>query len=58
MKFKTVSGNGRKINKNYKEAREKAENIFLQIDPPFSLRTVASKLSGAIRGKCYKSDII
>jgi len=58
MEFKTVSGNERKIKEKYKEAREKAENVFLQIDPPFSHRTVASKLSGSIRGKGYKSGLI
>jgi len=55
---KTVYGNERKINKNYKEAREKAENVFLQIDSPFSHRIVAGKLSGSIRGKGYKSGLI
>jgi hypothetical protein len=58
MEFKTVSGNERKIGGKYKEAREKSENVFLQIDPPFSHRTVAGKLSGAIRGKDYKSGLI
>jgi len=58
MEFKTVSGNERKIKEKYKEAREKAENVFLQINPPFSHRTVASKLSGSIRGKGYKSGLI
>jgi hypothetical protein len=58
MEFKTVSGNERKIKEKYKEAREKAENVFLQIDPPFSHRTVASRLSGSIRGKAYKSGLI
>ena len=58
MEFKTVSGNERKIKEKYKEAREKAENVFLQIDPPFSHRTVARKLAGAIRGKGHKSGLI
>jgi len=58
MEFKTVSGNERKIKEKYKEAREKAENVFLQIDPPFSHRTVAGKISGSIRGKGYKSGLI
>jgi len=58
MEFKTVSGNERKIKEKYKEAREKAENVFLQIDPPFSHRTVVRKLSGSIRGKGYKSGLI
>jgi hypothetical protein len=58
MEFKTVSGNERKIREKYKEAREKAEHVFLQIDPPFSHRTVASKLSGSIRGKGYESGLI
>jgi hypothetical protein len=58
MEFKTVSGNERKIKEKYKEAREKAENVFLQIDPAFSQRTVARKLSGSIRGKGYKSGLI
>ena len=58
MEFKTVSGNERKIKEKYKEAREKAENVFLQIDPPFPHRIVASKLSGSIRGKGYKSGLI
>jgi hypothetical protein len=54
MEFKTVSGNERKIKEKYKEARDKAENVFLQIDSSFSYRTVIRKLSGAIRGKGYK----
>jgi hypothetical protein len=58
VEFKTVSGNERKIKEKYKEAREKADNVFLQIDPPFSHRTVAGKLSGSIRGKGYKSGLI
>ena len=58
MEFKTVSGNERKIREKYKGAREKAENVFLQIDPPFSQRTVARKLSGTIRGKGYKSGLL
>ncbi|WP_461246331.1 CdiA C-terminal domain-containing protein [Treponema sp. R6D11] len=58
MEFKTISGNERKIKEKYKEAREKAENVFLQIDPPFPHRTVAGKLSGSIRGKGYKSGLI
>ena len=58
MEFKTVSGNERKIKEKYKEARDKAENVFLQIEPPFSYRTVIRKLSGAVRGKGYKSGLI
>jgi hypothetical protein len=58
MEFKTVSGNERKIKEKYKEAREKADNVFLQINPPFSHRTVAGKLSGSIRGKGYKFGLI
>jgi hypothetical protein len=58
MEFKTVAGNERKIREKYKEARGKAENVFMQINPPFSHRTVASKLSGSIRGKGYKSGLI
>ena len=58
MEFKTVSGNERKIKEKYKEAREKAENVFIQIDPPFTQRIVASKLSGTIRAKGYKSGMI
>jgi hypothetical protein len=58
MEFKTVSGNERKIKEKYKEAREKAENVFLQIDPAFSYRTVIRKLSGAIRGKSYNSGLL
>ena len=58
MEFKTVSGNERKIKEKYKEAREKADNVFLQVDPPFSHRTVVRKLSGAIRGKGYLSGLI
>ena len=58
MEFKTVSGSERKIKEKYKEAREKAENVFLQIAPPFPHRTVAGKLSGSIRGKGYQSGLI
>ena len=58
MEFKTVSGNERKIKEKYKEAREKADNVFLQIDAPFSQKTVVSKLSGTIRGKGYETGLI
>ena len=58
IEFKTVSGNEKKIKEKYKETREKAENVFLQIDPPFSHRTVVRKLSGSIRGKGYKLGLI
>ena len=58
MEFKTVTGNERKIKEKYKEAREKAENVFLQIDPPFSQKIVARKLSGTIRGKGFTAGLI
>jgi len=58
MEFKTVSGNERKIKEKYKEAREKAENVFIQIDPLFTQKTVARKLAGVIRGKNYKTGLI
>jgi hypothetical protein len=58
MEFKIVSDNERKIKEKYKEARKKTENVFLQIDSDFTHRTVARKLSGAIRGKGYKSGLI
>ena len=58
MEFKTVTGNERKIKEKFKEARKKADNVFLQIDPPFSHRTVARKLAGVIKGKNYSSGLI
>ena len=58
MEFKTVTGNERKIKEKFKEAREKAENVFLQIDPLFSRRTVARKLAGTIRSKGYESGLV
>jgi len=58
MEFKTVFGNERKIKERYKEAREKADNVFLQIDSPFTQKTITSKLSGTIKGKGYKSGLI
>ena len=58
MEFKTVTGNERKIKEKYKEAREKTENVFLQIDPPFTRKTVIRKLAGTIRGKGYKTGMI
>ena len=58
MEFKTVTGNERKIKEKFKEAREKSENVFLQIEPPFSQRLVARKLSGTIRGKDYSTGLI
>ena len=58
MEFKTVSGNKKKIDENYKEAREKAENVFLQINPHYSHKTVAGRLSDIIRRKSYKSGLI
>jgi hypothetical protein len=58
MEFKTVSGNKKKIDENYKEARKKAENVFLQINPHYSHKTVAGRLSDIIRRKSYKSGLI
>ena len=58
MEFKTVSGNERKIKEKFKQARGKADNVFLQIEPPFTHRTVARKLAGAIRGKGYNTGLI
>ena len=58
MEFKTVSGNERKIKEKFKEAMQKADNVFLQIDPPFSSKTVARKLAGTIRGKSYNAGLI
>ena len=58
MEFKIVSGNERKVKEKYKEARKKADNVFLQIDSPFTHRTVVRKLSGAIRGNNYNSGLI
>jgi len=58
MEFKTVSGNKKKIDENYKKAREKSENVFLQINPHYSHKTVAGRLSDIIRRKCYKSGLV
>ena len=58
MEFKSILGNERKIKEKYKEAREKAENVFLYIGTSFSNSTVARKLAGTIRAKGYKTGLI
>lgn len=58
MEFKTITGNIRKVGENFKSAREKAENVFLKIDPPFTRHVVTRRLSGVIRNKGYLSGMI
>jgi hypothetical protein len=58
MEFKTITGSIRQVEERYKEAREKAEYIFLKIDAPLSRHDVTRKLSGYIKRKGYSGGII
>jgi hypothetical protein len=56
--FKTVTGNIRKIAGNFKAAREKAENVFLEIIPDYSKEAVQKKLKGTIKNKDCSGGLI
>jgi hypothetical protein len=58
MEFKTITGNIRKVSENFKDAREKAENVFLKIDAPLGRHAVTGRLSGVIKAKGYTSGVI
>jgi hypothetical protein len=58
MEFKTVTGNERKIRENFKDAREKAENVFLKIDAGFTQEFVLEKLIGAVRRGNYSGGVV
>jgi hypothetical protein len=58
MEFKTVTGGLPKIVKRYKEAREKADHIFLKIDAPHTRHAVARHLSEYIVKKGYAGGLI
>jgi hypothetical protein len=58
MEFKTITGNIRKVKENYKEARKKADNVFLKIDAAFTPEQVLRTLIGTIRRGNYTSGLI
>jgi hypothetical protein len=58
MEFKTVSGNERKIRENFKDARKKAENVFLVIDADYTQETVLKGLIGTVRRGNYSGGMV
>jgi hypothetical protein len=58
MEFKTVTGNERKIRENFKDARKKAESVFLKIDADFSQEFVLEKLIGTVRRGNYTGGMV
>jgi hypothetical protein len=58
MEFKTITGNIRKIAENFKAAREKADNVFLNIIPRYSKDIIQRKLKGTIIKKGYQDGLI
>ncbi|MDR3140025.1 MAG: hypothetical protein LBT95_10215 [Treponema sp.] len=58
MEFKTITGNIRKIKENYKEARKKADNVFLKIDSDFTPEQVLRTLFGTVRRGNYSGGLI
>ena len=58
MEFKTITGGIRQVESRYKEARIKAENIFLLIVSPLSKHDFTRKLSGYIKRKGYSGGHI
>jgi ATP sulfurylase len=58
MEFKTITGNIRKVKENYKDARKKADNVFLKIDAAFTPEQVLKTLIGTLRRGNYTSGLI
>lgn len=58
MEFKTITGNERKIRENFKDARKKAENVFLKIDADFTQELVLKKLIGTVRRGGYSGGMV
>jgi len=58
MEFKTVTGNFRKVGENFKEAKEKADSVFLTIMPDYSKEAVQRKLKRTIIAKGYQGGLI
>jgi hypothetical protein len=58
MEFKTVTGNERKIRENFKDARKKAQNVFLKIDADFTQEVMLKKLIGTVRRGNYSGGIV
>jgi len=56
--FKTITGSIKKVEDNFKEARKKAENVFLKIDTNLSRETVQRKLEGVILQKNYRGGLV
>jgi len=46
------------VEDNFKEARKKAENVFLKIDTNLSRETVQRKLEGVILQKNYRGGLV
>ena len=58
MEFKTISGNERKIREKFKDARKKAENVFLVIDADYTQETVLKGLIGTVRRGNYSGGMV
>ncbi|MDR1901916.1 MAG: hypothetical protein LBQ88_06525 [Treponema sp.] len=58
MEFKTITGSPRKVRENYKDARKKADNVFLKIDPDYSPEQVLRLLVGTVKRGAYSGGLI
>jgi hypothetical protein len=58
MEFKTIIGSIRQVEARYKEARAKANLIFILIDTDITKHDFARKLSGYIKMKGYTDGVI
>ena len=58
MEFKKITGGIRQVERRYKEAREKADYVFIIIEADITRHDVSRKLSGYIRRKGLTGGII
>jgi hypothetical protein len=58
MEFKTITGNAREIERRYKEAREKADHVFIKIDSSISRFDVRRKLALVVQSRGYQTGQI
>jgi hypothetical protein len=58
MEFKTVTGSIEKVEKRFKGAREKTENVFLKIDSDLTTEEVLSKLKWICYRNQYKTGAL
>jgi len=58
MEFKEITGSLRQVEVRYKEARVKAQNIFIKIDTQISRHEFTRKLSGYIKRKGFSGGVI